>query len=72
MHVNELENIASRLHNICRNAIAYGQHRLRILDLIEEFANELQNEADYIAKEMAKSNGPHETDLWYDTSKELV
>ena len=73
MNVTELEKIASRLYALVNEAWEFGQNRNDILALVEEYANDLQDEADEIAEAIAaECRGPYETDLWYDTSKELA
>lgn len=74
MNVTELEKIASRLYAIVNEATEFGHNRIQLMMLVEEFANDLQDEADEIAEAIAEScrSGPYETDLWYDTSKELA
>ena len=53
MSITELETLASRLHNLTRDAIEFGQSRLMVLDLIDELADELQEQANDIAEAMA-------------------
>jgi uncharacterized coiled-coil DUF342 family protein len=74
MTVTEIEKIASRLYALVNEAWEFGQNRNDILALVEEYANDLQDEADELAEAIAEScrSGPYETDLWYDTSKELA
>lgn len=73
MSVTELEKIASRLYALVNEAWEFGQNRNDILAIVEEYANDLQDEADTIAEAIAaECGGPYETDLWYDTSKELA
>lgn len=73
MNVTELENIASRLRMIVRDGWEFGQNRNTLLAIVEEYANDLQDEADELALAIAaECRGPYETDLWYDTSKELA
>ena len=73
MTVTELEDIASRLYKIVDEATEFGQSRIQLMMIVEEFANDLQDEADTLAEAIAaECRGPYETDLWYDTSKELT
>jgi hypothetical protein len=74
MTVTELEDIASRLYAIINETTEFGHNRIQLMMLVEEFANDLQDKADTLAEAIAEScrSGPYETDLWYDTSKELL
>jgi hypothetical protein len=49
MSVDELETIASRLRMIVRDAVEFGQNRNMILDIIAEYSDEIQDEADELA-----------------------
>jgi len=54
MTVTELEDIASRLYKIVEEATEFGQSRIQLMMIVEEFANDLQDEADTLAENMAK------------------
>jgi hypothetical protein len=54
MTVTELEKIATRLYALVNEAWEFGQNRSQILAIVEEYANDLQDEADEIAEAMAK------------------
>ena len=52
MSITELEALSSRLRTLVRDAVEFGQNRNMVLDLIEEVAGELQDEADRIVEQM--------------------
>lgn len=54
MSVNDLELIASRLRFLLNEAVEFGQSRDTILLMIEEVANDIQDEADTLALAMAR------------------
>lgn len=54
MSVTELEKIATRLYALVNEAWEFGQDRSTILAIVEEYANDLQDEADEIAEAMAR------------------
>lgn len=49
MSVTELEILAERLDMIARNAIIKNESREMILKLVQELANDIQDEADQLA-----------------------
>jgi hypothetical protein len=54
MSVDELETIASRLRTIIRDAVEFSQNRNMILDIIAEYSDEIQDEADELALSKAR------------------
>lgn len=72
MTVYELIDIADRFERLNDLAVEFGWDRKMLMAQIYECAVQLREEADDLADSIAASNGPHETDLWYDTSKELA
>ena len=72
MSVYELIDIADRFERLNDLAVEFGWDRKMLMSQIYEVAVQLREEADDLAEAMAKSEGPYETDLWYDTSKELA
>jgi len=70
MSVNELYSISERLDQLASDAVNFAA--AQIIAELRDLANDLRDDADVLAKAIAESAEPHETDLWYDTSKELV
>ena len=54
MNIDELETIAERLRAIVNEGWEFGRGRTSILDSIEEFANEIQDQADTLALAIAE------------------
>jgi hypothetical protein len=54
MSVDELEIIASRLRMIIRDAVEFGQNRNMILDIIAEYSDEIQDQADELSLSLAR------------------
>ena len=54
MSITELEILASRLRVLVRDAVEFGQNRNMILDLVEEVADDLQDQADELVAKMEK------------------
>lgn len=52
MNVDELENIASRLRMLVRDAWEFGQNRDTFLAIVDDYANELQDQADELMSEL--------------------
>ena len=72
MSVYELIDIADRFERLNKEAVKFGWTLEQLMKEIKECALDFRYEADALADSIAASNGPHETDLWYDTSKELA
>ena len=72
MTVYELIDIADRFERLNDLAVEFGWDRKMLMSQIYEVAVQLREEADDLAEAMAKSEGPCESALWYDTSKELA
>ena len=70
MTVNELYDIADRYEYLINLAYEFGWSRKQLMDEISEISTQLREEADELAANIASSVS--ETDLWYDTSKELA
>lgn len=54
MSITELEILASRLRVLVRDAVEFGQNRNMILNLVEEVADDLQDQADELVAKMEK------------------
>ena len=52
MSITELEILASRLRVLVRDAVEFGQNRNMILNLVEEIADDLQDQADELVAKM--------------------
>jgi hypothetical protein len=52
MSIDELETIASRLRTLVRDAVEFGQNRNMVLDLVEELANDIQDQADELVSKL--------------------
>ena len=72
MSVNELYSISERLDQLASDAWGFHWKAEQIIQEIRELADSLRDDADVLAEAIAESAGPYETDLWYDTSKELA
>ena len=70
MSVNELYSISERLDQLIFEAEGFNKPAHLILRELADFADSLRDDADVLAKAIAESVS--ETDLWYDTSKELA
>jgi acyl-CoA reductase-like NAD-dependent aldehyde dehydrogenase len=72
MSVNELYSISERLDQLASDAWGFHWSAEQVILHIRELADALRDDADVLAEAIAESAGPYETDLWYDTSKELT
>ena len=72
MSVNELYSISERIDQLASDAWGFHWSAEQIIANLHELADFLREDADVLAEAIAESNGPYETDLWYDTSKELT
>jgi uncharacterized coiled-coil DUF342 family protein len=54
MTVNELYDIAGRIDTIVRDAYEFGQNREMLMAILNEYADELRDQADTIAEDIAK------------------
>ena len=54
MYLDELENIATRLRAIVNEGWEFGQNRSTVLALVDEVANEIQDQADELALAIAE------------------
>jgi len=72
MSVNELYSISERLDQLASDAWGFHWSAEQIIAELRDLADDLRDDADVLAEAIAENSGPHETDLWYDTSKELV
>jgi len=70
MTVNELYGIADRINQLISDADGFNWSRQEILLEFSMLADYIKDDADVLAEAIASSVS--ETDLWYDTSKELV
>jgi hypothetical protein len=70
MSVNELYSISERLDQLASDAWGFNWSAEQIIAELRDLADDLRDDADILAEAIAYSAS--ETDLWYDTSKELV
>lgn len=54
MSVNELESLAERLRRLVNEAHEFGHKRDMILMLVDELANDIQDEADELVSNMER------------------
>jgi len=54
MYISDLQTIAIRLELLVRDAHEFGQNRVTILNLVEEIANDLYDQADELSAQMEK------------------
>lgn len=67
MNINEYVDIAKRIESLIRRTETFGKTKNDVLDELLDIAEDLRSQADRIEAQMIS-----ETDLWYDTSKELA
>jgi uncharacterized coiled-coil DUF342 family protein len=70
MTVNELYTISERIDQLASDAYGFNWSPLQIIEEIRQLADFIRDDADTLAEQIASSIS--ETDMWYDTSKELA